>query len=146
MTKNNIELHWQYDKKDCLFHAEKIRSIIVEILNQLQLEFDHLAFIFVDDDYLRQLHKKYLNDDSLTDVITFDLRDEESNEGEIYVSVDRAEAVARELSIEHETEILRYIIHGILHLGGYDDKTTEERTVMKREENKLVDRYKNMLE
>lgn len=145
MSGINIELHWEYEKEGKFFKAETLREIIRGITNELNLQLDHLAFIFVDDEYLKKLHKKYLNDDTYTDVITFDLRDEENKEAEIYVSVDRANLMAKELNIETRQELFRYMVHGLLHLAGYDDKTEKELSKMKEVENKIVKEYATQL-
>ncbi|MCK5075760.1 MAG: rRNA maturation RNase YbeY [Calditrichia bacterium] len=140
MSKRFIEYHWDFDGKE-IVDKNIFSNITRDILKELDLSFDHLALIFVNDDYLKDLHGKYLNDLSVTDVMTFDLRDEDSLDAEIYISVDTATRVANDLKITIEEEILRYVIHGILHLAGYDDQKEDDRTKMKKVENVMVEKY-----
>jgi rRNA maturation RNase YbeY len=100
-----------------------------------------ISIIFVDDDYLRKLHKDYLNDDSYTDVMSFNLNDDDQIEGEIYISVDRAKHHANKFNVSDSSEIARLIIHGILHLKGYDDATEDQKQEMHELENAYLERY-----
>ncbi len=104
-----------------------------------------LNLIFVDDPTLQKLHQQYLNDPEKTDVITFDLGDGEAVEGEIYISIDRARDQAKEYGVTPEEEVLRLIIHGILHLKGYDDLEEEDRVVMKAQEDAFVEKFRSEL-
>jgi rRNA maturation RNase YbeY len=104
-----------------------------------------LNLIFVDDPTLQKMHQQYLNDPEKTDVITFDLGDGEAVEGEIYISIDRAQDQAKEYGVSPEEEVLRLIIHGILHLKGYDDLEEEDRVVMKAQEDAFVEKFRSEL-
>ena len=144
MSNRFIEYHWDY-KGNVAVDQDKFSRIARNVLKDLDLTFDHLALIFVDDEYLKELHGKYLNDLSVTDVITFDLRDEDSLDAEIYISVDTAVRVAEEIGVGVNEELLRYAIHGILHLAGFNDADDSERAKMKTEEDAMVDKYKDKL-
>ena len=114
------------------------------MLNEIDLKAQSCAVIFVDDAFLKEMHGRYLSDPTITDVITFDLGDE-TVEGEIYISTDRAAAQAEQYKTEPEEEIIRLIIHGLLHLKGYDDIDSQDRLEMKAEENRLTEKYVNAL-
>jgi rRNA maturation RNase YbeY len=86
------------------------------------------------------MHGEYLNDPSKTDVMTFNLGDDEI-EGEIYISYDRAVEQAKENQVDIFNEITRLVIHGLLHLAGYDDNAEADRAVMKKLENELVESF-----
>jgi len=144
MVKNHIEYHWDFDGKE-IIKKDNFCDIAKNVIHELELTLDHVALIFVNDEYLKKLHGKYLDDLSTTDVMTFDLRDEDSLDSEIYLSVDTAKKVADELKISVEEELLRYMLHGILHLAGYDDHSDEERKQMKVVENRLVEKYSEKL-
>jgi len=106
----------------------------------------HLNVALVDDSTMALLHGRYLNDDSPTDVMSFDLRDNRKDktiEGEILVSVDTARRQAEELGVPLREEILRYVIHGTLHLMGYDDRTADERKQMRLAENQVLEDLKD---
>lgn len=120
-------------------------SLAASVVEELQLPMQSLNIVFTDDETLQQMHAQYLKDPSKTDVITFDLSDDENMEGEIYISIDRAEDQARTYSVTTEEEVLRLIIHGLLHLKGYDDLQEEARRVMKAQEDRLVTRFREKL-
>ncbi|NLX12857.1 MAG: rRNA maturation RNase YbeY [Phycisphaerales bacterium] len=101
-----------------------------------------LSVAVVDEATLAELHDHYLNDPSATDVLSFDLRDDDASdspiEGEVVVSVDAARQQARRLSVDAAEELLRYVIHGVLHLRGYRDDTPARRGAMRRAENRVL--------
>lgn len=106
-----------------------------------QLEVASLNIVFVDDAFLKDLHRRFLDDDSETDVMTFNLNKTGPIEGEIYISLDRARAHARQFGVTAEMEVARLIIHGLLHLKGYDDRTAEEQKRMRAKEDACLARY-----
>ena len=94
--------------------------------------------LFVDDPTLRDLHEQFLDDPTLTDVMAFDYSQADEAaldpEAEVYVSVDRARAVALEREDPVHDELLLYIVHGCLHLCGFDDHADEDRDEMRAAE------------
>lgn len=99
--------------------------------------------VFVDDATLARMHGEYLGDPSPTDVITFDLRGDEPEDAggpdaEIYVSVDRARAVAVERATSVESELTLYVVHGALHLVGFDDREDDARAEMRDAERSVL--------
>ncbi len=121
-------------------------ALIRKVAEDLKMEIESLNIIFVDDETLQKMHLEYLNDPGKTDVITFDLSDGDKIEAEIYISTERAEEQAKEFGATFSEEILRLIIHGLLHLKGYDDLEPEKRKIMKQEEEKLVSKYRAVVE
>lgn len=116
-----------------------------KVAGNLGIEIESLNIIFVDDATLQKMHLEYLNDPEKTDVITFDLSEGEKIEAEIYISTERAEDQAKEYGVSFSEEVLRLIIHGLLHLKGYDDLEPEKRKIMKQEEEKLVSAFRELL-
>jgi rRNA maturation RNase YbeY len=99
------------------------------------LSFDSLNLIFCSDSFLLNINKTYLKHNYYTDVITFDLTEDTSfREGEIYISVDTVRNNALDLSISFDHEIYRVIIHGVLHLCGYNDQSREEIAIIRAKE------------
>jgi len=98
--------------------------------------------IFCDSDKISDLHKQYLNDPGITDVITFNLGDSQI-EGEIYICVEQAQNQAAEYQVSLSDEISRLIIHGLLHLKGFEDNTEEKRKIMKHQEERFLKSIKN---
>jgi probable rRNA maturation factor len=93
-----------------------------------------LDVILVDDGALGELHGRFLADPSATDVIAFDLGDGPGPEGEVYVSVDRACAVAARRNADLGRELSLYVVHGVLHLCGFDDRRPADRRTMRAAE------------
>lgn len=99
-----------------------------------------INFIFVSDDYLFDLNKTYLNHDTLTDIITFDNSVGNILHGDIYISVERVRDNASDFNVSFDEELHRVIIHGVLHLAGYKDKTEQEAEKMRSRENHYLER------
>lgn len=106
---------------------------------------NEISIIFVDDEFLRKLHKDYLNDDSYTDVMSFNLSEDEQIDGEIYISLDRAQHYATKFGVTFGSEVTRLIIHGILHLKGYDDATEDQKKEMHDLENAYLEKYSGLI-
>ncbi len=121
--------------------ADPAIALVKSLLADEDLPAAYIHIIFVDDAFLQNLHQAFLSDDSPTDVITFELGSEDLTEGEIYISLDRAADHAREFQVATTAEIARLIIHGILHLNGYDDHTVEEQQQMRAKEEFYLEQY-----
>lgn len=94
-----------------------------------------LNYVFCSDEYLRGINIEYLNHKTYTDIITFNYNPSEKEiEGEIYVSIDRVKENAEKFKTEFETELHRVMIHGVLHLIGYNDKSKTEKSIMREKE------------
>jgi probable rRNA maturation factor len=100
-----------------------------------------ISVALVGDRDMASLHRQYLGDPETTDVLTFDLRDDRQGpelEGEIAVCVDAARRQARRWRVSVSAELLRYVIHGVLHLLGYDDDLPARRRRMRRQETRVL--------
>jgi probable rRNA maturation factor len=94
-----------------------------------------LNYIFCSDTYLNRINQQYLNHTSLTDIITFDNSDGSGViEGDIFISIDRIDENAIKFKTNFQTELLRVIVHGALHLIGYTDKTAKAKVEMRKKE------------
>ena len=108
-----------------------LNSTCKNILNDKNHDTATISIILTNDKQLLQLKKQYFKQDALTDVITFNLEeDNDPIEGEIYISLNRVSENAREFKQDIRKELKRVIIHGILHLLGYDDQTPKEKHTM----------------
>ena len=120
-----------------LNNQEKISSWILQTFKAEKIIKEiELSIIFCSDDALLEINKKFLNHDYYTDIITFPI--EETNtvfEAELYISIDRVKENAKNLSIAFQDELHRIVIHGVLHLCGYKDKTNKEIEEMRFKEN-----------
>jgi len=98
-----------------------------------------LNFIFCSDEYLLKINQEYLNHDTYTDIITFDNSEEEDEiSGDIFISAERVTENASQLKIDLQTEFHRVIIHGVLHLIGFLDKTPHDKALMTSKEDQYL--------
>ena len=94
-----------------------------------------LNYIFCSDDYLLEINRQYLQHDYYTDIITFDNSEDEGKlEGDIYISIDRVRDNANVLKVDFEIELRRVLIHGLLHLVGFEDSTDDLKQQMRARE------------
>ncbi len=94
-----------------------------------------ISIIFCSDPYILEVNLKYLQHDYFTDIITFDYCEGNRLSGDLFISVDSVRENAEYYSVEFEDELNRVIVHGILHLIGYDDHSDEEKIIMRKKEN-----------
>jgi probable rRNA maturation factor len=105
-----------------------------------------INFIFCSDEHLLGINKQYLNHDTYTDIVTFDYSSEAQQQpvsGDIFISIDRVKENAEKFSKSFEDELHRVIIHGVLHLLGYKDKTKSAKEEMTKEEDMSLKMLKN---
>jgi len=109
-----------------------LRKIIQKEHQKLEGE---IQYVFTDDDILSSINKDFLNHDTLTDIITFDTSMEEDViSGEIYLSIERIRENAATQHQPFERELARVLVHGILHLIGFNDESPDEKAVMRTQE------------
>lgn len=106
-------------------------------INSIQLN-----FIFCQDAYLLQINQQYLNHDTYTDIITFDLSENKTSlQGEIYIIIERIQENATRFNTTYTHELHRVIFHGVLHLCGFKDKSANDKTIMQAMENDCLNNY-----
>jgi rRNA maturation RNase YbeY len=110
---------------------------IINVLQNESCQWTTLNFIFCSDEYLHKINVDYLNHDTYTDVITFPYSIAPV-EGDIYISVDRIRDNAKTFGDVFDRELHRVIIHGVMHLIGYDDKSPEDKKRMTLKENQYL--------
>ena len=101
-----------------------------------------IVIIFCSDEYILEINKKHLNHDYYTDIITFDYCVENFISGDLYISIDRVKENAKTFNDSLLNELTRVVIHGVLHLCGYSDKTEVDQKNMRNLENKYLARNK----
>jgi rRNA maturation RNase YbeY len=138
----NIEFHFQ--KKISLVNRKGLREFINYISKKERTQFSELNFIFCSDQYLLEINKNFLRHNYNTDIITFDLSDNNKyKKGEIYISVDRVKDNAKTFNKFIYNELHRVLFHGLLHLCGYKDKKPDEIFLMRKKEDFYLDKYFN---
>lgn len=103
-----------------------------------------LTYVFCNDEYLLEMNEQFLQHNTLTDIITFDLtEDTNALHGEVYISTERVQENARKFQVQYEEELHRVIFHGALHLCGYKDKKAVDKVIMRAQEDRCLQRYFN---
>jgi len=124
-----------------LASKRKIRSWLLSIVEQEQKNMGEISCIFCSDNYLFKINKQYLNASYFTDVITFDYTEKNRISGDVFISIDRVKENAKLYNQPYFKEILRVILHGVLHLCGYKDKTKKEITFMREKEDYYLQQF-----
>jgi probable rRNA maturation factor len=118
----------------------KVQQWVSTIFQEEGRELALVEYIFCTDEYLLSINKQFLQHDYYTDIITFDLTEKKGSStiGEIYISIDRVKENAVDHKVSFQTELLRVIAHGALHLCGFGDKTKSEITIMRTKEDEYL--------
>ena len=120
---------------------QKINRWIKETAAGYDKKIGEIAYIFCSDQKILEVNNQYLQHDYYTDIITFDYSEGSVISGDIFISLDTVKSNAQDFGVDFEHEILRILIHGILHLCGQDDKTPEKRIEMTRKEDLALAMY-----
>lgn len=105
-----------------------------------------IAYIFCNDEEILRVNREYLDHDYYTDIISFDYTEENRISGDLFISLDTVRTNAEKYHTSYDEELKRVIIHGVLHLCGFKDKTDEDEKLMREKENEallLMERGKN---
>lgn len=117
-----------------------IRHWILSTIKNEKKQPGHIAFFFVENEKLLKINREYLKHNTYTDIITFDYSDSDKLSGEIFISTERVNENAKKFKTTFNEELHRVIIHGILHLCGYNDKTKTETAEMRKKETHALSR------
>jgi probable rRNA maturation factor len=122
-------------QRKLLVDRRRMRRAVQRIVRDAEISAAQISVAIVDDPTIAKLHQQFLDDPEPTDVLSFLLeRSAEALEGEVVASAETAESCAPGYGCRAADELLRYVIHGTLHLVGYDDTTARKRAVMKERE------------
>ena len=129
-------IHFFCEDVDLHFTSiRKTKSWLKSVVHSEGKGLKELNYIFCSDTFLATINLQYLNHNTLTDIITFDTsEDDGSIEGAIYISLDRVRENAEEFNATFDKELKRVMVHGILHLLGYSDKTSQQKKIMRKKE------------
>ncbi len=124
------------------FKLKSINQTRNWIKNAIELEnytLKSINFIFCSDNYLLKINQQYLNHDTYTDIITFDNSEIHNHiESDIFISIERVKENSKAYKTKLNIELHRIMIHGILHLLGYKDKSTKDKELMTAKENEYL--------
>ena len=121
-----------------LEQSERVESWLKAAALKASYGIDSLGYVFCSDDFLLEINQQFLDHDTLTDIVTFDYTEGTILNGEIYISTDRVADNAKDFNVDFDTELRRVIIHGLLHMCGYGDKTEDEKTRMRSKEDEYL--------
>ncbi|MBR6660681.1 MAG: rRNA maturation RNase YbeY [Bacteroidales bacterium] len=133
-----------YFFEDTNFKFNKRRATSKWLKSAIALEnkkLGDISIIYCSDDYLLEINKQYLSHDYYTDVITFNYCEGDLISGDIFISVDTIKANAEEYGASFDNELCRVMVHGILHLIGYDDDCESNQLIMRQKEDFYLERY-----
>lgn len=112
----------------------KVSELIRRVIAKEKKISGDLSFIITDDESLRKINIEFLEHDYYTDVITFNYNEGNVLNGEVYISLDRVKENALNYNVSLNMELIRVVVHGVLHLAGYDDKDESGKSEMRRME------------
>ena len=139
----NIDFNFE-DVDFALPDEQSLKDWIDYTVKNEQCFTGNLSYIFCSDEYLWNMNKQYLGHDYYTDIITFDYVEDKYVSGDMFISYDRVCDNAENFNVSRETELLRVMIHGVLHLVGYDDLTDEQEAEIHKMEDFYIDVYNKM--
>lgn len=116
-------------------NQDAVRDWIIEVARQHGQRVGCLTYVFCDDEYILKTNREFLGHDYYTDIITFDYTNSRHIAGDMVISLDTVSSNAEMLKAPYHTELMRVIIHGVLHLCGINDKGPGEREIMEQHEN-----------
>lgn len=122
------------DRREKSFNRSKVRNWLMDVIGEEGKKAGVVNFIFCSDEYLSKVNMEFLKRDYYTDVISFDYSEGDRISGDIMISVDRIKENAENLGVSYTEELKRIMVHGLLHLIGYDDATDDLRADMSRRE------------
>lgn len=137
ITFHNEDISYTVKKKN------HIKSIIKTAITDEAKKLKEIAFIVCSDDYLHKINQEYLKHDTFTDIITFDYCENDVISGDIFISIERVKENAIKFNQNIEYELFRIIIHGVLHLLGYKDKSPRDKKIMTEKEDFYLTLYSN---
>jgi rRNA maturation RNase YbeY len=111
---------------------------IKDVVSHYQKRVGEISYVFCSDEEILRINKQYLNHDYYTDIITFDYSEKEIISGDLFISLDTVKSNSEQFGTDYLEELHRVLIHGILHLCGFKDKSSEDEKVMREKENEAL--------
>lgn len=127
-------INFNYETDFELPYEHEFSKWISNVITSEKHKEGEINYIFCDDAYLLDINIKYLNHDTLTDIISFDYSVGKELHGDIYISVERVKENAKDFEVSFTDELRRVIVHGVLHYCGYKDKSEDDKILMRSKE------------
>lgn len=122
----------------------KLKQWIKSITANEKHKVGDINYVFCTDDELLEINIKHLSHNTYTDIITFDYTDNKTINSDIFISIDRVTENAKKFHVDFDTELLRVMIHGVLHLCGYKDKSKADAELMRKKEDAALKVWQKM--
>ena len=133
-------ISYHFENTDFVFRERDLNNRWLRTVAESEMKrIGNIAIIFCSDGYLLDVNRKYLGHDYFTDIITFDYCEGERLSGDLFISVDSVRENAVEYGTEFADELNLVMVHGLLHLIGYDDHTEEDVKTMREKENQYLE-------
>ena len=139
---------YEHEVKSGLKHKRKLSAFLDGIISKYlkNVKTAEINVIFCNDPFLLEMNNNFLDHDTFTDIITFDLSESKNAvDGEIYISVERVRENAKIFKTTYTDELHRVIFHGVLHLCGFKDKKEKDKKIMRENEDYCLEHYKKEL-
>lgn len=120
------------------FNQDTVRQWIDAVVRTFNKSVGNLTYIFCDDPKILEVNRTYLKHDYFTDIITFDYSNHRRISGDMFISLDTVRTNAEQFGKAYDDELMRVVIHGVLHLIGINDKGPGEREIMEAHENEAL--------
>jgi probable rRNA maturation factor len=132
----------QVSSQDISINKEAVHKLILLLKNEFQIEISSLSISFISSNKLREINEQFLNHNYDTDILTFNYSNRlKEIDGEILISFEEARYNAIKFKVNYGMELTRLVIHGVLHLLNFDDTDSLSKKIMKKEENKLINKF-----
>lgn len=131
-------IHFDSDCGFALQDQEEVAEWIQQMIHHQGYELGFLDIIFRDDTQIQMLNNLHLQHDYPTDILTFDYSEDKLIQAELHIGIEEVQRNAESLAVAFVDEIHRVLIHGLLHMTNFDDKTEDDRIRMRREEDKML--------
>jgi rRNA maturation RNase YbeY len=123
------------------FNPEFFVSSLSDLVVSEGFDEGDITIVFVTDEYLLEMNKTHLDHDYYTDIITFDYTESNFISGDMFISYDRVLDNSNEFNVSSNNELCRVVFHGVLHLCGYKDKSSEDEKLMRAKESFYLEKY-----
>ena len=124
-----------------LTSQQRISLWLLAVISSEEKALKEVSFNFCNDQELLKVNQEFLSHDNLTDIITFDYSDPSGIMGEVLISTERVKDNALDFDQLFDVELRRVMVHGVLHLCGYKDKSDDEKILMTKKEDFYLSRY-----
>lgn len=136
-----LDFNWS-DVEVFSLEEQNVTSWLTSVCETEGKSLSEVSVVFVSDEVLLNMNQDFLSHDYYTDIITFDYCEESEVLGDLFISVDRVTENAEVNQVDFQTELMRVVVHGVLHLCGYGDKGEEEERTMREKENFYLNKLK----